>query len=250
VSEDLKLGLLLILGVFGLVVVGGGAAVLYGHLQYMGTHARQKILAYQEANPDSPWSWRQDWAKGRIRDSEVGAHKRHWFSWVLGAGACVIYALDHDLDHLVNAIQGVVALGLVAFALVRWRKFGVSQFLMDQTPGRFGTELRGQVLLPKKVDDLSRARVTLSCEERGLSNSVSTLWKSETVPGVVTSGEGSTGNEIHLVVLIPPGDLPNSGPRPEPEISTIRWMLRVHAACKGVEFKCAYEVPVYRVKLK
>ncbi len=250
------------LGLFGLVfsLVGFGllAAIISGHRQ---ARRRERI---EEAHPESPWLWREDWAAGQVRDSQRSAGAALWgfaLFWNLIALPAGFFGVRSALTTgnpggWMGLLFPLVGLGLVAAAMrasMRSRKFGASRLDLVTIPAVIGHGLGGVIRTPADVRSADGFALALSCVRivrtrsgKNRSTRETVLWQEEKR---VAGQRGAGGPRDGIVTNIPvafriPVDAETCDER-NPNDRVV-WRLRATASVPGVDYESLFEVPVFR----
>ena len=238
---------------FGLIVFG----------RYASRKAAEKE-ALQRQHPNEPWMWRPDWAQRRV----AGGNKQMMaFSWAFAIfwnliSAPLLLVIPKEVIEKGNkpALLGLlfpaVGVGLLIWAVrstLRWRKFGASAFQMSAVPGVIGGRLRGTIETSLQTVPESGFGLKLSCvrlittERRSGGSSRSTkeaiLWQEEQTINPAALGRGYRGVSVPVEFVIPYECEPVDDSDPH---SLVIWRLESDAAVPGVDFRCVFEVPVFR----
>src|SRR5579884_3782922 len=141
---------------FGLVFFLIGCAVIYAGFGASKMSYRQAAL--EQANPTSPWLWREDWAQSRANNKSG----RQFVTALILAGiwnAITIPLMIVKVPQLLReanpalyliAAFGLAGLVLLAFALywtMRRERFGSSYFQFESLPFVPGGHMRGTINL-------------------------------------------------------------------------------------------------------
>ena len=241
----------------------------FGLIVY-GRYASRKSAeedALQQLHPNEPWMWRPDWARGRV----LGANKQTMvFTWAFAVFWNLISAplllqvpkefieKDNKLA-LLGLMFPVIGLGLLVWAVratLRWRKFGASTFEMSAVPGVIGGRLRGRIQTALPSVPESGFEIKLSCVRRierdrsggqgGHGNRSATekiLWQEEQTIQPAALGIGYRGVSAPVEFVIPYECEPADESDPS---NRVIWRLECNADVPGVDFRCTFEVPVFK----
>ena len=249
--------------IFALCFCGVG----FGLIVY-GRYASRKSAeedALQQLHPDEPWMWRPDWAQGRV----LGANKQTMvFTWAFAVfwnliSAPLLFQVPKEVIEKDNklALLGlmfpVIGLGLLVWAVratLRWRKFGASVFEMSALPGVIGGRLRGRIQTALQSLPESGFEIKLSCVRRinrerttgGTGNRNTTekiLWQEERTIDPAALGRGYRGVSAPVEFVIPYDCEPADESDPD---NRVIWRLESSADVPGVDFKCSFELPVFK----
>jgi hypothetical protein len=243
----------------GLVFSVIGFAFFYAVIK--GPSAAKKIDRRRAENPDQPWLWRDDWARGRAVSQTKSSMTSAWIwavLWNMLSLPCVLLIPREQLftvRMLGVLVFPAVGIGFLIWAIretLRWMEFGRTYFELSTVPSIPGGELRGtiQTRFPHVPDH--GIRLKLSCVNHIVSGSgdgrssqdkiISRLEKviprSQIYPG--PSG-AAIPVSFHLPTDVPETDGSNSS-------NSIRWLLEADADVPGVNYKDIFELPVFRTK--
>jgi hypothetical protein len=240
---------------FGLVFAAIGFGLMYAIVRARKQAAREEQTRAQ--NPDSPWLWREDWARGRITSSSKGAMIGAWIFagfWNLVSWP-VVFALPKELakgNHaiwigLIFPAVGICLLVWAIRATIRWRKFGESVFEMASVPGVIGGALTGTIRPGQGLRLMQEFRIKISSVHRyttGSGKNRSThenvLWQDERKVSSDFNGL------IPISIAIPADSRESEG---NDANNCILWRLEATADVPGVDYAAQFEVPVFRVAL-
>jgi len=232
--------------VFGGVGFGLLAAVPYIR-RVMKKEAEARALY-----PDEPWRWKNPEASNRIRSSDrIGM----WFwigfaaFWNAISWPVVLLAFDEIRENraaLLVLVFPAVGLGLAFYAaraILRWRRFGASEFELSDFPAPIGGQLSGRVLTSARLREAASVTARLDCHRRvgsGKNSRQQLIWQDETsihLRDVQFDGRHST---IPLTFAVP-HDAASSID------SDIKWTLTVQGDLPGTDYESSFQVPVYSV---
>ena len=227
-----------------------------------GTRKLKQQAARQQASPDSPWLWREDWAIGRAqsknRNTTIGLWIAAVFSNAISTAVAVValppLLRTSDLKALVPiafCLIGAILLAVAIRASIRRERFGDTYFEFAALPSVPGNRLRGAIHLRFNTTAARGIDLRLSC-----------------VRQVVThSGDGNATNQILLWQDLQnvPGDSLRVGPTGEACVAVdfaiprdaletnqvsandqVLWILHAEAEVPGVNYSDDFEVPVFR----
>jgi len=253
-SEDWKNAALFV--VFSLVFGGVG----FGGLAIARAAAKEsrRLEQCKKDHPDSPWLWREDWAKGQIASSTRSVMVGAWLFalfWNL-VSSPVVFVLPREIKKQHNAwlllilVFPLAGVGLLVWAIratLRWRKFGNSVFKMIHIPGVLGGQLAGAIHTPAQLRAPEGVRLRLACVSlvtTGAGNSRSTnetvLWEDEKTlrPDALAAAAG-----IPVYFQIPAEGAESNSDNPALRIV---WRLEASARVPGVDYFAQFEVPVFK----
>ena len=209
------------------------------------------------------WQDRPDWVAGRIvaEDAKTGS------LLTLGAGIWTVFALSMlvaaviwgDFIWLVAAGAGGFAAILCVLAVrarLLQRKYGISHFVLDQTPVILGQDMRGEIEsgIAKTTLPKDGFRVRLQCvnrweesshhssssRHRGTQHHRDVLWQDER-----RENEHATARNPNFTVRV------NFALPAEQPATTlgglgkgISWELVISAAMPGLDYQATFELPV------
>jgi len=203
---------------FALVFATIGGGLMFGAVYGYGKQKEDQ--ATKEANPDSPWLWRKDWAANRAESLK----RSTIYGWWIGAGLVsmiVVPVLVGALPQLLDS--NPIALLLIGFALIptlllvgavratiRRERYGKTYFEFGSLPFSPGSHLKGQIQLRLNAAADHGIDLRLSCIRRIVTQSGKdrttndvVLWKDEkNVPQSYLS-VGPLGTAIPVDFAIP-----------------------------------------------
>ncbi len=245
--------------VFAIIGAGLMFGAVYGYVR-LKHEAEAK-----DANPDSPWLWREDWAEGRAISKNRNTIFGWWIGTILLSMICVPIAVTNLPSLLRSAgpkgfwILAVCLLpaALLAGALratLRRRRYGQTYFEFASLPFSPGRRLSGQIHLRFDIPAEHGIDLRLSCIRRivtgsGKQQSVSEvpLWQqNKNVPqqSLMASSLG-TSIPVEFDILENAYVTNHDVPRDQ-----VLWMLHAQANVPGVDYSDDFELPVFRSTLK
>ncbi len=244
-DRDLRWGLLgfklIFVVVFG--VVGGGI------IWAMGRQSAEVPVGMPL------WQWEPRWRDNRIRSNAKG---EMGFLWGLAIfwnaiSSPPLFAIPEELSKgnygiLVVLLFTAVGLGLVYYALkktLEWRRFGVTELMLDPFPGSIGGDVGGAVELALSASQDSKFSAELTCQHVYTRRSGN---KSETRRSVVWQDQqqirlepGMRGARLRFCFEVPAG-LPQS----ESASSNYHeWQLHLSGDLPGVDLERTFDIPVF-----
>lgn len=242
------------------VIVGGG--FIYAALG--GYRQQKKQEAREEANPESPWLWRADWASRRAisqhKNQEIGA----WIFCILGNLFLLPFAISllptlvghSDLRAL--PVLGFCCLGplLLVYAIrasLRHHRFGNTSLEMDALPYSPGGRLSGRIHLKFDADAQHGIDLRLCCLRKTITNTgnnrttvQTVLWQSDkNVPAAAISSDPFE-RTIPVDFVIPGDAYVTDHDNPSDQVL---WQLHAQADIPGIDYSDDFEVPVFKTSL-
>jgi hypothetical protein len=236
-----------------------GAGLIYAAIAGYGRLKKQG--AVEEANPLSPWVWRQDWASRRAESQ----HKKSAIAkWVL-AILCNMFTLPfffrlvpqllRNGDPRVIILLGFNLLGAIliviaARASIRHSRFGDTYFEFNSLPFSPGDRIGGRIQLKLDTRVEHGIDLRLSCVRKvvtGSGNSRSTsqivLWQADQNVPAGAVGPGPLGRAIPVDFSIPAESLQTDHDNLSDQVV---WLLHAQADVPGVDFSDDFEIPVFK----
>lgn len=258
--RDLRIGFAAFLFCFALIFGSVGFTIMIGSL--VGGSAQRAATRRESIHPTEPWTWRPEWAAGRIESSnKVSAYGLLVFAvfWNLisvpAAGFGVPEALrTGQYEILFVLIFPIIGIGILISALLqfaRHNKYGVSVLQLDGITGVLGGYLGGTVHVPQSIESDAGVVVALRCVESTTSGSgknkkttSNTKWESEQIvhPQGGVAGLATGGVTIPFRFAIPYA-LPEPRNHGNP---TVSWRLSFSASTPGLDYEASFEVPVFK----
>lgn len=239
------------------VFIGGG--LIYASIR--GYSLLKQRAAREEANPLSPWLWREDWASRRAESQNKKSEITYWvvaifcnlitmpflFSLVpkfLRTGdPRVILLLGFNL-------AGMILIVIAARATIRHRRFGDSYFELDALPFSPGERASGRIHLKFEAQAEHGFDLRLGCVRRivtGSGDSRTTnqeiLWQADQNVSAGAVGPGPRGRAIPVDFSLPAESLVTDQDNPSDQVL---WLLHAQADVPGVDYSDDFELPVFR----
>lgn len=201
------------------------------------------------------WQSIGNWKQGRVRS---GAKIMIWISLLFGLAFTgislpAVLKIPEELARdnymilvaLIFPLIGVSALVLFFYSLVAWRKFGITELVLNPVPGSIGGDFGGYVDLPIAWDKNIKVNLTLNCQQttttgsgKNRSTNTKVVWQRE---GLASLSLASKGMRCAFRFAIP-DDLPESE---KASSSYFHWLLQMECDLPGIDFKRNFSVPVF-----
>jgi len=236
-----------------------GCGIVYAAIY--GTNKLREQAAAAEANPESPWLWRKDWAASRAESTHGNSAIGLWLLAIFWNAIAFTVAgsispglwRNSDLRiffPLVFCLAGLILAGVAARASIRRKRFGQTYFEFASLPFAPGRALKGTIHLRFNTDARHGIDLRLSCVRRVVSGSgknrstqENVLWQADkNVPRELLTS-GPMGDAIIPVDLGIPSDAYESN-HDQPS-DQVLWLLHAHADVPGVDYFDDFEVPVF-----
>jgi hypothetical protein len=239
------------------VFVGGG--LIYAAISGYGRLKKQAAL--EEANPLSPWVWRQDWASRRAESQHKKGAIAKWVFAIL----CNMFTLpflfrlvpqllrNGDLRVIILLgfnLLGAILIVIAVRASIRHSRFGDTYFEFNSLPFSPGDRIGGRIHLKLDTRVEHGVDVRLSCvrkvvigsgEDRSTSRIV--LWQADQNVPAGAIGPGPLGRAIPVDFPIPPDSLQTDHDNLSDQLV---WQLHAQADVPGVNFSDDFEIPVFK----
>jgi hypothetical protein len=228
---------------------------------FAGYSRLKKQAATEEANPSSPWLWRNDWADRRAESERKKTEITAWVVCIfcnlvmIPVAVTLIPQLARRNDPRAFLILGFCSIGVILFvvalrATLRHRRFGNTYFEFDSLPFSPGGRLSGKIHLKLDAEAAHGIDLRLSCVRKmitGSGNSRSTvqtvLWQTEQNVSSGSIGRSPFDRTIPVDLPIPPDayvtDHDNSSDQ-------VLWLLHAQADIPGVDYSDDFELPVFK----
>jgi HEAT repeat protein len=245
----------LIAAVFFLIGCGIVYAAIYG------TNKLREQAAAAEANPQSPWLWRKDWAASRAESTHRNSATGLWLFAIFWNAIAVTVAGSilpklwrisglTIFFPLTFCAVGVILAGAAVRASIRRKRFGQTYFEFASLPFSPGRALKGTIHLRFNTDAKHGIDLRLSCIRRVVcgsgkdrSTQENVLWQADkNVPRELLT-PGPMGDAIIPVDFGVPSDAYESNH--EQPSDQVLWLLHAHADVPGVDLFDDFEVPVF-----
>jgi hypothetical protein len=221
----------------------------------------KKQAAVEEANPSSPWLWREDWANRR---AESQRKKKEIAVWVvcifcnlvmIPVAVTLIPQMARRNDPRFFVILGFCLIGVILFATafratLRRRRFGNTYFEFDALPFSPGGRLTGRIHLQLDSNAADGVNLRLSCirktttssgEDRSTLQTV--LWQTEQSVAFGAIGADPFGRTIPVDFGIPPDAYVTDQDNP---LDQVFWLLHAQADIPGISYTDDFELPVFK----
>lgn len=253
-TQDLTVGI----AIASFFVFIGGGLIFAGNKGYA---LLKKQAALQEANPQSPWLWRADWA---MQHADSANKKSFIAAWIAAGFANLItlpilfevvpkFIRNGDprvIMPLVFSALGVILAIYALRATIRHERFGNSYFEMDALPFSPGLHVTGRIQLRFDTQADHGIDLRLSCVRRivtgsgnNRSTSKITLWQADKNVPMGTIGSGPMGRSIPVDFELPLESLVTDNSNLNDQIV---WLLHAQADVPGVNYSDDFELPVFR----
>jgi hypothetical protein len=246
-ADNLKSGLFLLL--FAVVFCGVGFGLMV--FARWGAKFGRRQDRLKELQPNEPWRWREDWARGEVKSSAKGLLVFVWifaFFWNAISAGAAFAALNEQRKSPALLLAGIfplIGVGLLVWAIrqtIRWRRFGESTLKLNTVPGVIGGTLAGMIHTTQSMQDAEDIRLRLTCVERdrsGENTSERLRWEDEKhlLPTALQTGG------IPVLFHIPFDCQPTAT---LPSTDSIVWQLEAQAKLPGADYQAHFEVPVFK----
>lgn len=236
-----------------------GAGLMFGAVY--GYWRLKRDAAVKDANPQSPWLWRCDWAEGRALSSRRGTLYGWWVGAVLASmlfvpmAAITVPPMLRSADPKAFFLLGLclIPAALLAGAVratIRRQRYGQTYFEFASLPFAPGKRMSGQIHLRLDTAAEHGIKVRLSCTRRietasGNERSVADvpLWQQEknVPPGSLMIGPVDTSIPVEF-------EIPEEAYETNHDVPSdqVLWMLHAHADMPGVNYSADFEIPVFQ----
>ncbi|MEO8033231.1 MAG: hypothetical protein ABI837_02285 [Acidobacteriota bacterium] len=224
-----------------------------------GLGVKRKSDALRAAHPDQPWMWREDWARGAIRDTSRGTTIGLWvFTLICNAIAFPITWLARPQvsgENLLSVIiylfplAGIIMLLSAIYQTLRSLKFGTSVCHLQRVPIVPGRLFRGEVELKTDVVPVDgyRLRILLvrlvtTRTGRNRSTSERLLWDTEIFVPAEAAMRSPLGTRVPFELATPPDSHPTDD---QDMYDRYLWRLSATAQLPGVDYGAQFDIPVF-----
>lgn len=246
-------------GIFASVFAIIGAAIMAGAVA--GYRRQKRDAEVKDANPDQPWMWRNDWAESRALSNNRNTIYGWWIGTVLTSMLFVPMAainlppLLRDSDPIAFLLLGLCLIPTLllvgaAKASIRREIYGKTYFEFAALPFSPGKRLSGQIHLrlakpgEHGIDlRLSSIRRIVTGSGKNQSTREVPLWQDQKNLPWQSLTSGPLGTSIPVDFEIPDDVYETNHDVPGDQVL---WMLHAQADVPGVDYKDAFEVPVFR----
>ncbi|HZQ17812.1 MAG TPA: HEAT repeat domain-containing protein [Terriglobales bacterium] len=244
---------------FGFAFALIGLGLMIGAV--FGYRKAKQDQATKDANPDSPWLWRSDWATGKA----LSQKRNTIFGWWIGTVISSMIILPIALSTVPGAVRNsdpkaLIPLGLCVIPLIlligalrasiRRERYGTTYFEFAALPFSPGKRVTGQIHL--RLDtaaehgiDLRLAcvrTITTGSGKQQSTNSI-TLWQDQKNVSQGALSVGPLGTAIPVDFGVPQDAYETNHDNYRDQLA---WVLYAKADVPGVDYSDAFEVPVFR----
>ncbi len=242
---------------FVLIGVGIVFAAIYGG------HKVKQQAALQQASPDSPWLWREDWAASRAESKNRNTIIGLWIAaifWNFISITVTVFVVPpllqkSDLKALIPL--GFCMIGAILFvaavrATIRRERFGKTYFELASLPFSPGRTLKGLIHLRFNTTATHGVDLRLSCVRQIITsqgkNSTTNqivLWQDQKNVPADSLNTGALGDATIPVDFAIPSDALETNQ--DQYKDQVLWLLHAEADVPGVNYFDDFEVPVFRL---
>lgn len=238
-----------------------GAGIVF--LAIYGTRKLREQAAAEQANPESPWLWREDWATSRSESKNRNSIVALWIAAIFANTIAFTVAVGVVPDlwragdakaflPILFCVAGLILAGAALRATIRRERFGQTYFEFASLPFSPGQSLKGAIHLRFNTEARHGVDLRLSCvrqtttgsgKERHVYETV--LWQAEKNVPQQALMPGPMGDAMIPVEFSIPSDAYESN-HDQPD-DQILWLLHAQADVPGVNYSDDFEVPVFRL---
>ena len=218
----------------------------------------QAAARRRNLNPMQPWLWRDDWAARRVAEANPRGRAAllifalMWNAITIPIAVLVARQFPRNLSVaivFVFAAIGLALLGAAAYAASQRWKFGRSICTIDRLPIEPGQRFSGQIEHRGTQVPDAGYRFVLSCVNRIITGSgrsrsaaTQTLWETEQRVSGALAAPSPVGMRVPFAFDLP-ADAPSSDLSKPNDL--VLWQLAVAAELPGIDYKAAFELPVF-----
>ena len=254
-----------ITAVLAVILLCTGSNILY-EFSVKRRMEQIEMQRLRQRYPDSPWKWNKRWRNNRIVYSDTG-------EMIVSCLVTVIIISGMALSYLTkreeilryfheNRIDSLIILYLLVMgavcsirysvtAVIRWREFRRSLFIMSTFPGIIGGKLEGEIQTRSRHFPCSGFYLKLSCIEMDITFRTSfqhiaekVLWESEKNISIEDIRMGPYGLAFPVSFFIPV-NLEESDTSSRDR--RIHWVLTATGTGSDCCFTAVFKIPVFRV---
>lgn len=224
-----------------------------------GASASAKLDELKARNPDKPWMWRDDWARGVIRDSNKAGTFGIWIFTALWNAISFPIAWmatrhltgEERLPYLILLfpLAGIFLLIGAIYQTLRSMKFGTSECHLERVPIVPGRAFRGHIALNTQAEAPAGYRVRISSLRYVSTRSGKhqqtvehQLWDAQIVVPQSAAMRSPAGTRVPFQLAAPP----DAHVTDESKFSDrYIWRIAVTAELPGVDYFAQFDVPVF-----
>ena len=212
-------------------------------------------------NPDEPWLWREDWAAGLIKDSNLSLFPVWFFAvfWNLISMPYAFFVLPIlILENRYYSALGLLIFPLVGTGLLIWAirttlrrdKFGTSVLKLETLPGVIGGHLKAVIRIPTALLLEEGPVLMLTCIKQthsGEDTNEEILWQEVQVIPKDRIKTDWRGSSIPFTFDIP-YQVKETDREDMDMDNAILWYVEASASVPVVDYRAQFEVPVFRTQ--
>ena len=236
-----------------------GAGFVY--LASAGYRKLKDQAAVEEAHPQSPWLWKQDWAASRAESQNKGKELTLWVICIfcnmilLPIASSVLPDLLDKRDPRAFVVLGFASIGVILFvaalrASLRHHRFGNTYFELYSLPFSPGGRVAGKIHFQfnSRADHgidlrLCCVRKTVTGSGNNRSTVENVLWQADQNVASGLLGMDASGRTIPVDFAIPANAYVTDHDNPSDQVL---WLLHAEADVPGVNYRDDFEVPMFR----
>jgi hypothetical protein len=210
----------------------------------------------EKGSDETLWQALGDWENGRVRS---GAKTAIWISLLFGVAFTavsfpVVLKIPEEIAKgnyiilvaLLFPLVGISALFWFVYSLAAWRKFGVTELILNPVPGCIGGDFGGYVDVPIGWRNNLKVCLTLNCLKtttsgsgKNRSTNTKVVWQREGLASLLLAKD-AVRCAFRFAI---PEDLPESE---KSSSSYHHWLLQMECELPGIDFKRNFTVPVFK----
>jgi hypothetical protein len=225
----------------------------------------KKQAAREQATPDAPWLWRDDWAAKRAESTNKASVRGLWIAAIFAnfitipAFVIAVPQLARKTDPKLLIVAGFEVVGIILIvaavrASIRRERFGKTWFELESLPFTPGNHLRGSIHLRLNTTVRHGIDLRLACVRRIITGSgknrtvrEALLWEDEANIPAGALRPDVTGTAIPVDFQLPAECYETNTQNADDQVL---WILHAKADVPGVDYSDNFELPVFNTSAK
>lgn len=257
IYRGVRWGKVLLMFLFSLLFMGVGGGIMW--LGHWSKKAEAREIARQEAHPNEPWKWKDEWQAGFIKNNnrkKMGFTIAFALFWNV-MSLPLLFIIPEEVLEKKNYIASIaLLLPLIGVGLIVWavktylqaQRFKHTGFELETYPAALGHYLRGTLHITTQFPQDTQFNVTLKHIHKYQSGSgdnrstrVDVKWQDDQhIPA--TAGRWRETYELPIFFAIPTDERSTDWSQSN---SQYLWRLEFKAELEGADYQQEFVVPVF-----
>jgi len=260
IYRGVRWGKVLLMFLFSLIFMGAGGGIMW--LGHWAKKAETREIARQDAHPNEPWKWRNEWQTKFIKNNnraKMGGVIFLALFWN-AASLPLLFIIPEEILEKKNYIASIaLAFPLVGVGFIVWavkmyqqaRRFKHTGFELETYPAALGHYLRGILHITAQFPKDTEFNVTLKHIHKYQTGSGETRSNREVVKWQdgqhipANAGRWRETYELPIFFALPEEGQSSNWSQPNSEYF---WRLEFKAELAGADYQQEFVVPVFDPK--